>query len=164
MCKIAKHIAHAKSSRLRFLHVYKEYRSCICNFRVYCRFCIFNLYRAFCRFCMCVKSTCITCAKIVSVAIFFAYAIRAGSQIFLACAIILFVIIDFAYAIHSGSASIFARAISLKFLHIYTCYQEYNRHMQFVQALRAFCMCNFLKIICFAYAIPRGAARFLHMQ
>lgn len=58
---------------------------------------------------MCVKSTCITCAKIVSVAIFFAYAIRAGSQIFLACVIILFLIIDFAYAI---------QRVQLRFLHV----------------------------------------------
>jgi len=112
---------------------------------------------------MFIKSTSITYAKNVTVAIFFAYAILSGSASDFACAIILFVIIDFAYAILSGSARDFAHGISLNILHIYTCYQEYNRHMQFFQAppailhvqfleaLRAFCMCNIAKYI--AYAI-----------
>jgi len=109
------------------------------QFLCFCRFCIFNSYRACWRFCMFIKSTCITYAKNVTVAIFFAYAILAGS------------------------ARDFAHGISLNILHIYTCYQEYNRHMQFFQAppailhvqfleaLRAFCMCNIAKYI--AYAI-----------
>ena len=104
------------------------------QFSCFCRFCIFNSYRAFCRFCMFIKSTCITYAKNVTVAIFFAYAILAGSARDFAYAIKRVQFVNFAYAILSGSASIFAHGISLNILHIYTCYQEYNRHMQFIQA------------------------------